>query len=227
MREYSPTFEGKRPHSPNKRSRPAGRRRWLGPLHPVREPQQFPDVPNTVPFDTDRADVDKVFSYPAQGRAHGPAHLCFEHLRLVYENGGDDTLYSVVKAINSGRIHHSTAQLLSAADYATALRLGHSVEPIIMEVSGGLTPAACKLLRTLAHVHGAGLGADTNAPWCARSFKSIYTQRLSVALQRAAAEELLDTIRCDASWNDSLSLSKCVCVCDCAPAEVKTERSSY
>ena len=89
------------------------------------------------------------------------------------------------------------------ADYATALRLGHSVEPIIMEVSGGLTPEACKLLRTLAHVHGAGLGADTNAPWCARSFKSIYTQRLSVALQRAAAEELLDTIRCDASWNDS------------------------
>ena len=127
----------------------------------------------------------------AQGRRHGQ-FTAFGNTDDFYRN-------KILGSINpkNGRPRGGNA------DYATALRLGHSVEPIIMEVSGGLTPAACKLLRTLAHVHGAGLGADTNAPWCARSFKSIYTQRLSVALQRAAAEELLDTIRCDASWNDS------------------------
>ena len=127
----------------------------------------------------------------AQGRRHGQF--------AAFGNTDDFCRNKILGSINpkNGRPRGGDA------DYATALRLGHSVEPIIMEVSGGLTPAACKLLRTLAHVHGAGLGADTNAPWCARSFKSIYTQRLSVALQRAAAEELLDTIRCDASWNDS------------------------
>ena len=127
----------------------------------------------------------------AQGRRHGQ-FTAFGNTDDFYRN-------KILGSINpkNGRPRGGDA------DYATALRLGHSVEPIIMEVSGGLTPAACKLLRTLVHVHGAGLGADTNAPWCARSFKSIYTQPLSVALQRAAAEELLDTIRCDASWNDS------------------------
>ena len=123
--------------------------------------------------------------------------------RNVAGQGQDQRSNSGARGVDEGRERETRKARGGDADYATALRLGHSVEPIIMEVSGGLTPAACKLLRTLAHVHGAGLGADTNAPWCARSFKSIYTQRLSVALQRAAAEELLDTIRCDASWNDS------------------------
>ena len=33
-----------------------------------------------------------------------------------------------------------------------------------------------------------------SAPWCARSFKSIHTQRISVALHLASVEEILDTI---------------------------------
>ena len=42
------------------------------------------------------------------------------------------------------------------------------------------------------------LGADAiSAPWCARSFKSIHTQRISVALHLAAAEEIMDTILLD------------------------------
>ena len=35
------------------------------------------------------------------------------------------------------------------------------------------------------------------APWHARSFCSMHTQRISVALQLAAAEEILDTILLD------------------------------
>ena len=48
--------------------------------------------------------------------------------------------------------------------------------------------------------HGARLGADEHiAPWSARSFRAIHVQRISVALQLAAAEEILDTILLDRS----------------------------
>ena len=44
------------------------------------------------------------------------------------------------------------------------------------------------------------LGADeTTAPWSARSFRALHVQRISVALQLAAAEEILDTILLDRS----------------------------
>ena len=98
---------------------------------------------------------------------------------------------------NTGRYHGADA------DYAHALRNGHVVEPIIMETFGGFTPSACKLIQTLAKVHGADLGSDSNAPWCARSFKSIYIQRLSVTLQRVAAEEIFYAIRNDSVADNS------------------------
>ena len=37
------------------------------------------------------------------------------------------------------------------------------------------------------------------APWSARSFRALHVQRISVALQLAAAEEILDTILLDRS----------------------------
>ena len=65
---------------------------------------------------------------------------------------------------------------------------------MVFEVFGGCHPDLLKLINRWASEHGARLGADElNAPWCARSFKSIHTQRISVALQLAAAEEILDT----------------------------------
>ena len=67
-----------------------------------------------------------------------------------------------------------------------------------MEVFGGFHPDACKLVDVLARKHGARLGADLlSAPWCARSFRSLHTQRISVALHLAAAEEILDTVMLD------------------------------
>ena len=98
---------------------------------------------------------------------------------------------------DTGRYHGA------GADYTEALRNGHVVEPIIMETLDGFSPSACKLIRTLAKVHGADLGSDSHAPWCARSFKSIYTQRLSVTRQRMAAEEIFYAIRNDSVADNS------------------------
>ena len=67
-----------------------------------------------------------------------------------------------------------------------------------LEVFGGFHPDAAKLVDTLAKKHGTRLGADLlAAPWCARSFRSLHTQRISVALHLAAAEEILDTVMLD------------------------------
>ena len=58
----------------------------------------------------------------------------------------------------------------------------------------------------LARKHGAKLGAELCAPWAARSFRSIHTQRISVALHLAAAEEILDTILLDRAANSSMGI---------------------
>ena len=82
--------------------------------------------------------------------------------------------------------------------YDAALRGGHKVHPIVLEVFGGFHPDAVRLVDKLAREHGARLGVDElSAPWNARSFRSLHLQRISVALQLAAAEEILDTILLD------------------------------
>ena len=69
-----------------------------------------------------------------------------------------------------------------------------------MEVMGGFHPDMVRFVDGLARAHGARLGADELiAPWSARSFRAIHVQRISVALQLAAAEEILDTILLDRS----------------------------
>ena len=69
---------------------------------------------------------------------------------------------------------------------------------IIMETFGGWAPDAVKLMDRLARKHGSKLGADAQrAPWCARSFRSFHSMRISIALHRAAAEEILQTVQAD------------------------------
>ena len=73
---------------------------------------------------------------------------------------------------------------------------GHQVQPLVFEALGGFHHDVVKLIDQTARKHGNNrLGADhLSAPWCARSFKSIHTQRISVALHLASVEEILDTI---------------------------------
>ena len=81
-----------------------------------------------------------------------------------------------------------------------SLAAGHSVQPLIMEVQGGFHPDMVRYIDGLASAHGARLGADElTAPWSARSFRALHVQSISVALQLAAAEEILDTILLDRS----------------------------
>ena len=69
--------------------------------------------------------------------------------------------------------------------------------PLILE-TGGFLPDAWRAMRALKHRHGQRLGADElSAPWCAQSFFTLHVMRISVALQLAAAVEILDTIQAD------------------------------
>ena len=69
---------------------------------------------------------------------------------------------------------------------------------IEIEVFGGIHADGLTAVNGLSSKHGARLGADElSAPWCARSFRSIHAQRLSIAMHVAAAEEILDTVLLD------------------------------
>ena len=83
--------------------------------------------------------------------------------------------------------------------YRPAVGKGHSVQPLVFETYGGFHSDVTRLIERVSRAHGNNrLGADSlSAPWCARSFKSIHTQRISVALHLAAAEEIMDTILLD------------------------------
>ena len=85
-----------------------------------------------------------------------------------------------------------------AGTYAAAVDSGHEVRPLVLETSGGFHPDAWSTIRGLARRHGHRLGADSLvAPWCAQSFLTLHVMRISVALQLAAAVEIMDTIQSD------------------------------
>ena len=57
-----------------------------------------------------------------------------------------------------------------------------------------------KLLYELGRRHGSRLGVDeAAAPWCARSFRSLHSLKISIALHTAAASEILETAQADAA----------------------------
>ena len=67
---------------------------------------------------------------------------------------------------------------------------------VVVEVFGGIH--ADGLQRPVLQAR-ARLGADElSAPWCARSFRSIHAQRLSIGMHVAAAEEItVHALWCD------------------------------
>ena len=83
--------------------------------------------------------------------------------------------------------------------YRYPLRQGHSVTMIIHEIDGGFGPDAVKLLNTMANKHGNNrLGAEALvAPWCARSFKTRYAMRISIAIHSGVAAEIRETVETD------------------------------
>ena len=84
--------------------------------------------------------------------------------------------------------------------YTAATSKGHKLTLIIMETFGGFSPEAVALMARLGRLHGQKLGLDEEAaPWCARSFRSLHTMRISVALHCAAADEILQLAQQDAA----------------------------
>ena len=62
------------------------------------------------------------------------------------------------------------------------------------------------LLYELSRKHGSRLGADESAaPWCARSFRSLHSLKISVAIHIATASEILETVQADAAADSSES----------------------
>ena len=98
-----------------------------------------------------------------------------------------------------GAVHEPEGGVLGLVEaYAGAIERGHSVTPLVIETFGGFHPDAWRAIRGLARRHGSRLGADElTAPWCAQSYLSIHVMRISVALQLAAAVEIMDTIQTD------------------------------
>ena len=144
-------------------------------------------------------------------RLHGKSqgkHVIYE-LKVGAPTSGESTARAGSLAAFANTVDTFVARILgppqpdgthsgAGSNYETAIRQGHVVTPIIMEVFGGFSPGAAALMTELTKKHGAGLGADGDAaPWCARSFKAYHTQRISVALHLAAADEILETICAD------------------------------
>ena len=77
------------------------------------------------------------------------------------------------------------------AHYRAAAALGHTNILLLSEVTGALHPDGFKFLRALADVHDRKLPTElVGQSWTATSFVTYFLQRLSSAVNMAAAAEL-------------------------------------
>ena len=76
------------------------------------------------------------------------------------------------------------------ADYAGALRGGHTVIPVVHEIFGGWGSRGVRLFRRLARAHADRLD-PSRTNWAARSFTAWHAQRISIALHCRSADEIL------------------------------------
>ena len=78
-------------------------------------------------------------------------------------------------------------------DYARAQRLGHVVGELLVETMGGIGPALLELLKDAAErrsnklTHGE---YEAEATWSTRKYMPFVMQRISIAVQMAAALEI-------------------------------------
>ena len=78
-------------------------------------------------------------------------------------------------------------------DYAKAQRLGHIVTELCVETFGGLGSTLVELIKEAAAMRGNKLTHgeyEAEATWSTRKFTPFVMQRISVAIQIAAASEI-------------------------------------
>ena len=78
--------------------------------------------------------------------------------------------------------------------YANALAGGHTVEPLLHCPFGGLEARAAARLQLLHETVKGQLPDPEHAPWTARSFLQLHTQRISTAVQLEAARQICAAI---------------------------------
>ena len=80
-----------------------------------------------------------------------------------------------------------------AGDYARAQRLGHVVGELLVETMGGIGPALLEVLQGAAESRANKLTHgefEMEATWSTRKYMPFVMQRISVAVQVAAATEI-------------------------------------
>ena len=89
------------------------------------------------------------------------------------------------------------------ADYVDAITKGHTVVPLLFEAFGGFSPAAVRFFERMRDLVDNRLthAQYEETTWSARSWMAFQTQKISVALQRAACLE----IACDLGHAGALS----------------------
>ena len=93
------------------------------------------------------------------------------------------------------RRNYSGKRAAVKGDYQPAVALGHHAILLLQEVTGALHPDGFKFLRDLAAVHDRKLPIDlVGQSWTATSFVSYFLQRLSSAVNMAAACEIRNQI---------------------------------
>ena len=75
------------------------------------------------------------------------------------------------------------------------MRLGHTVDPCIFEVFGGAETNVVALLEEWGKAARGKTPPGEDPPWCARNYVPYWSQVLSKAAQRGAAEEILSRVR--------------------------------
>ena len=93
------------------------------------------------------------------------------------------------------RRNYSGKKAAKKGDYEACIAKGHSVVLLLSEVTGAVHPEAFTFLRQLAEMHNRKLPAElAGQSWTATSFVTYFLQRLSSAVNMAAAHEIRNQI---------------------------------
>ena len=129
-------------------------------------------------------------------RAYGRKHILFENkVTSPVDSQGQPTTPEAAVAACGG-----TAPALRDAiedKYVHARRKGHIVVPLLHEVFGGIAPETIKFVaEAAARTRGRKLADhdDPSAPWSAPTLSPYLFQSISVALQTAVANQILDRV---------------------------------
>ena len=94
---------------------------------------------------------------------------------------------------NFNRRQNTGSRVAVKSDYAGALRLEHTVIPVVHEVFGGWGWQAVKFFHQLARCHQDKL-SPAHSSWACSSWTAYHAQRISCAIHTRAAAEIVTNL---------------------------------